>query len=70
MSDNKYKDKNNNVNMPSTAGGFGRRNMAPVVKPKNFRKTIKRLWSYFGAERKTLIMIFIFIFAVHQFDAW
>ena len=47
--------------MPFTGGGFGRRNMAPVVKPKNFKKTVRRLWSYFGAERKTLIIIFIFI---------
>ena len=59
MKDNKYKDSNNNVNMKFTGG---RRNMAPVVKPKNFRKTLRRLWSYFGAERKTLTMIFIFIF--------
>ncbi|MBZ9686770.1 ABC transporter ATP-binding protein/permease [Clostridium estertheticum] len=61
MTDNKYKDKNNSVNMPTTGGGFGRRNMAPVVKPKTFVKTVRRLWSYFGAERKTLIIIFIFI---------
>ncbi|MGV8984618.1 ABC transporter ATP-binding protein [Clostridium sp.] len=61
MQDNKYKDKNNSANMQLTTGGFGRRNMAPVVKPKNFAKTVKRLWSYFGAERKTLITIFIFI---------
>ena len=58
MKGNKYKDSNNNVNMKFTGG---RRNMVPVVKPKNFRKTLRRLWSYFGAERKTLIMIFIFI---------
>ncbi|MBU3109988.1 ABC transporter ATP-binding protein [Clostridium lacusfryxellense] len=58
MKDNKYRDRNNNVDMKFTGG---RRNMSPVVKPKNFRKTLRRLWSYFGAERKTLIMIFIFI---------
>jgi len=57
LKDNKYKDSNN-INMKFTGG---RRNMGPVVKPKNFRKTLRRLWSYFGAERKTLIMIFIFI---------
>lgn len=61
MTDNKYKDKNNSTNMPFTGGGFGRRNMALVVKPKNFVKTVRRLWSYFGTERKTLIIIFIFI---------
>ncbi|MCJ7688648.1 MAG: ABC transporter ATP-binding protein/permease [Clostridiaceae bacterium] len=47
--------------MPFMGGRGGRRNMAPVVKPKNFRKTVRRLWSYVGAERKTLTIIFIFI---------
>jgi len=61
MTDNKYKDNSNSVNMQFKGGGALRRNMAPVVKPKNFRKTVRRLWSYFGAERKTLIIIFIFI---------
>ena len=61
MTDNKYKDNNNSVNIPFKGGGVGRRNMVPVVKPKNFRKTVRRLWSYFGAERKPLIIIFIFI---------
>lgn len=61
MKDNKYKDKNNNVNMQFNGGRGTRRNMVPVVKPKNFRKTLRRLWSYFGAERKTLIVIFILI---------
>jgi len=61
MSDNKYKDNNNKVNMPFTGVRGVRRNMAPVVKPKDFRRTLRRLWSYFGAERKILVIIFIFI---------
>ncbi|WP_032078674.1 ABC transporter ATP-binding protein [Clostridium drakei] len=35
--------------------------MMPVVKPKNFKETISRLWKYFGSERKFLTLIFIFI---------
>ncbi|MBU3180826.1 ABC transporter ATP-binding protein [Clostridium psychrophilum] len=61
MSDNKYKDDNKSVNMLFNGRRGGRRSNAPVVKPKNFKKTLRRLWGYFGAERKTLITIFIFI---------
>lgn len=32
-----------------------------VVKPKNFKKTIRRLWQYFGRERKLLSIIMVFI---------
>ena len=35
--------------------------MMPVVKPKNFKGTLARLWKYFGEERKLLTVIFIFI---------
>lgn len=42
-------------------GFAGRRGSEPVVKPKNFTATIKRLWFYFGTERKILIIIFLFI---------
>ncbi|MGE8203167.1 ABC transporter ATP-binding protein [Heyndrickxia sp. NPDC080065] len=38
-------------------GGRG----GPVVKPKNFKGTLKRLWHYFGKERKLLTTIFLFI---------
>lgn len=42
--------------------GFGGpHGMAPVVKPKNFRGTILRLWRYFGSERRLLMLIFTFI---------
>jgi ATP-binding cassette subfamily B multidrug efflux pump len=32
-----------------------------VVKPKNFKGTLRRLWDYFGRERKMLSIIFVFI---------
>ncbi|MCX7571865.1 ABC transporter ATP-binding protein [Tumebacillus sp. DT12] len=40
-------------------GGPGRG--APVVKAKNFKATLKRLWQYFGSERKMLAVIFSFL---------
>lgn len=43
-------------------GNFrGARGMMPVVKPKNFKGTVFRLWKYFGGERKLLTVILIFI---------
>lgn len=42
---------------PRGHGGRG----GPVVKPKNFKGTLKRLWNYFGKERKILTIIFSFI---------
>ncbi|MBT2719803.1 ABC transporter ATP-binding protein [Bacillus sp. ISL-46] len=43
-------------------GGFGgAQRRGPVVKPKNFKGTLQRLWQYFGKERKMLTVIFIFI---------
>lgn len=43
--------------------GFGgRRGSEPLIKPKNFTATIKRLWFYFGKERNMLLLIFLFVF--------
>lgn len=43
--------------------GFGgRRGSEPLIKPKNFTATLKRLWFYFGKERNMLLFIFLFIF--------
>lgn len=43
-------------------GGFGGRGRgAPVVKPKNFRVTMAKLWRYIGKERKLLSLIFVFL---------
>lgn len=41
----------------------GAARFAPVEKPKNMRKTLSRLWTYFAAEKKTLIFVFILIIA-------
>ena len=56
-------DNSNNVTPPSlTRRGPGQGNrMAPVVKPKNFKGTMKRLWHYFGKERNLLLITFVFI---------
>lgn len=45
---------------PAGVGG-GHHRGGPVVKPKNFKATLKRLWQYFGNERKMLALIFVFI---------
>ncbi|MGM7722878.1 ABC transporter ATP-binding protein [Metabacillus sp. Hm71] len=42
-------------------GGGAARFGGQVVKPKDFKRTIKRLWSYFGKERKLLAIVFIFV---------
>lgn len=56
-------DSKNGANVSVPIPGFrgGRRNMGPVEKPKNFKNTLKRLWSYFGSERKALIITFLLI---------
>ncbi|MDP4086366.1 MAG: ABC transporter ATP-binding protein [Bacillota bacterium] len=68
MSTQEQNQANRNTNQapPAVAlpgrpgGGFGR-GRGPVVKPKNFKGTLKRLWFYFGRERKTLSLVFLFI---------
>lgn len=47
--------------MGRPGGGGAARFRGPVVKPKNFKGTLKRLWSYFGREKSLLTIIFIFI---------
>ncbi|WP_299091492.1 ABC transporter ATP-binding protein [uncultured Metabacillus sp.] len=42
-------------------GGGAARFGGQIVKPKDFMRTIKRLWSYFGKERKLLAIVFIFV---------
>ncbi|MFC3885028.1 ABC transporter ATP-binding protein [Bacillus songklensis] len=49
------------VGLMRSGGRFGAHGRGPVVKPKNFKGTLKRLWLYFGKERKWLTIIFIFI---------
>lgn len=48
------------VNMPMSSSRGGRNRLAPVVKPKDFKGTLSRLWKYFGREGKTLLIILIF----------
>jgi ATP-binding cassette, subfamily B, multidrug efflux pump len=52
----------NNPSMPNIGRpGGGARLRGPVVKPKNFKGTLARLWDYFGKEKKMLTIIFAFI---------
>ncbi|OBR95692.1 MULTISPECIES: ABC transporter ATP-binding protein [Clostridium] len=54
----KYDRNNISVPLGSRKRGRGRR-LGPVEKPKNLRKTLLRLWKYFGSERKLLVIILI-----------
>ncbi|MBC8016155.1 MAG: ABC transporter ATP-binding protein, partial [Sporomusaceae bacterium] len=43
-------------------GGIGGRGgREPVIKPKNFTGTLKRIWLYVGKERKLLMIVFLCI---------
>ncbi|MFP7298505.1 ABC transporter ATP-binding protein [Neobacillus niacini] len=61
------KDRNQSSNtppplsLPGRPGFGGHRRGGPVVKPRNFKETIRRLWHYFGNERKMLSIVFLFI---------
>ncbi len=48
---------------PGRPGGamMGRGGRAAVVKPKNFTKTLKKLWKYLGTERKWLTTLFFLL---------
>ncbi|MHC0036393.1 ABC transporter ATP-binding protein [Pseudoneobacillus sp. C159] len=51
-------------NLPPIPGrpvGGAARFRGNIVKPRDFKGTIKRLWSYFGKERKLLATVFFFI---------
>ncbi|HZG86404.1 ABC transporter ATP-binding protein [Paenibacillus sp.] len=50
--------------LPGRPGGFGPPGGPPgrpVVKPKDFRATMKRLWSFFGGERRGLAVVAAFV---------
>jgi ATP-binding cassette subfamily B multidrug efflux pump len=53
--------QNNPVTPPPLRPGGAHHRRGPVVKPKNFSGTLKRLWDYIGKERKMLTLIFSFI---------
>ena len=47
---------------PPGRGGFrGGMHGAPVEKPRNFKGTLRRLWSFFGHEKRLLLLIFSFV---------
>lgn len=62
----KTNEKSNNSKLPPIlnrpGGGGAARFRGPVVKPKNFKGTLRRLSSYFRKEKKLLTTIFFFIF--------
>lgn len=62
MSYNNKERRNNDNNKPpfELRGGRRPRGM-PVVKPKNFKGTMLKLWRYFDRERKLLIGLLSFI---------
>lgn len=49
--------------VPMITGPLARGGRTPGVKPKNFKSTLRRLWSYLGTERKWLSIVFLFIIA-------
>lgn len=59
-STNKHQDQ---VFIPVSRPGHGGRYRGTYEKPKNFKATIKRLWSFFGHEKKLFIIIFCFVIA-------
>jgi ATP-binding cassette, subfamily B, multidrug efflux pump len=61
MSQQKDESKGQQATPMLRPGGNFRHGRGPVVKPKNFKGTLKRLWYYFGKERKLLSIIFLLI---------
>jgi ATP-binding cassette, subfamily B, multidrug efflux pump len=63
LSQNKSNVENNifqNSTRPGGApGGHGR--MMPIVKPKNLKGTISRLWKFFSAERRLLYIVLVLL---------
>ncbi|UZQ50462.1 ABC transporter ATP-binding protein [Clostridium kluyveri] len=57
----KYNKSDIKMPLGPRRGVRGRGSIGPVEKPKNFKKTLFRLWKYFGSERKLLVIIFIFV---------
>jgi len=41
----------------------GRMRMMAVEKPKNFTGTLRRLWNFFGSEKKLLLLVLAFVLA-------
>ncbi|MGJ7910976.1 ABC transporter ATP-binding protein [Neobacillus sp. LXY-1] len=60
MANGTEQQRNNPPGPPPLRPGVAHRR-GPVVKPKNFTGTLKRLWYYFGKERNKLSLVFLFI---------
>ena len=50
-----------NISFEGHRRGGGPPGMTPVVKPINFRRTMLRLWKYFGKERKMLSIVMLLV---------
>ncbi|WP_202708389.1 ABC transporter ATP-binding protein [Sporosalibacterium faouarense] len=57
---NKQENKNTKAAMGMRSGGRRPRGM-PVVKPKNFKGTMMKLWKYFSREKKLLLLLLLFV---------
>lgn len=58
------KEQNSRVASGIGRRGFGRnRQGEPIVKPKNFTRTLRRLWLYLNKERRLLMLTFILMLA-------
>lgn len=57
----KYNKEDIKIPLEPRRGVRGRGSIGPVEKPKNFKKTLFRLWKYFGSERRLLVIIFMFV---------
>lgn len=66
-----FKDDKNKGDMPLGIGrpmpgrngsfGAGGRFNGPTAKPKDFKGTLRRLWKYFGEEKRILLIIIFFV---------
>ncbi|MBU5438901.1 ABC transporter ATP-binding protein/permease [Tissierella sp. MSJ-40] len=50
-----------NKGVTGISGLRGPRSVMPVIKPKNLKETLNRLWSYFRSEKKLLFIVFLLI---------
>lgn len=46
------------MNPPGRPGGFAGPRRGPVPKPKQFKGTLKRLWTYIGEDKPLLLLLF------------
>ncbi|MFD2370202.1 ABC transporter ATP-binding protein [Brevibacillus sp. GCM10020057] len=47
--------------LPGRPGRMGHAGRGPVVKPKNFKGTLRRLWQAFGKEKRALPLVFVIV---------